>query len=210
MLRVVPIVEGHGEVVAVPLLIRRICGELFGEYAVEVLQPLRQPRSRIVAPEHVRRFTEMAANKLRAARPSAAGLVLVLIDGDGDLPCQLGPTLLAHAKVGSGDQGAACVVANLEFETWFVAAASSLHGELRLGPDDVHADPEALRLRKKWVADRFRGIRYSETLDQPRMTGKMDLTLCRERSPSFDKLCRELKRALDWARLEGPHDEAEA
>lgn len=193
-LRVLPIVEGHGEVVAVPILIRRILGEMFGVYEVDVLQPLRQPRTRLVRGDDLRRFAEIAANKLRAAQPAAHGLVLVLLDGDDDLPCALGPGLLAHARAGSGDQEAACVVANLEYETWFVAAASSLHAYLRLGPDEPPNGPETLRLRKKWIADRFRG-HYSETLDQPRMTTKMDLVLCRERSPSFDKLCRELQRA---------------
>ena len=46
-----------------------------------------------------------------------------------------------------------------------------------------------------WVADRFKG-HYSETVDQPALTAKMDLDLCRERSPSFDKLCRELGSQL--------------
>ena len=32
--------------------------------------------------------------------------------------------------------------------------------------------------------------------NQPRMTAAMDLALCRRRSPSFDKLCRELKQRL--------------
>lgn len=97
---------------------------------------------------------------------------------------------------GSGDQDAACVIANLEFETWFVAAAPSLASELRLAAHEPPDDPEGQRLRKKWIEDRFRGARYSETLDQPRLTAKMDLNLCRARSPSFDKLCRELGRAL--------------
>ena len=200
LLRVVPIVEGHGEVAAVPLLIRRICGELFGAYEIEVLQPLRQPRSRIVLPGNLQRYTEIAANKLRAAQPRGEGLVLVLIDGDGDLPCVLGPALLAGALAGCGDQAAACVVANLEFETWFVAAAASLRAELRIAEHDIPDAPEASRLRKKWIEDRFCGIRYSETLDQPRLTARMDLALCRSRSPSFDKLCRELERALSSVR----------
>jgi predicted ATPase len=37
-------------------------------------------------------------------------------------------------------------------------------------------------------------VKYSETIDQPAMTADMDLSLCRRRSPSFDKLCRELEK----------------
>lgn len=211
MLRVLPIVEGHGEVGAVPPLVRRICGELFGAYDTEVLQPLRQPKTRIVSPGNLQRYTEIAANKLRAARPAAHGLVLVMVDADDDLPCLLGPALLASARAGCGDQGVACVIANVEFETWFVAAAASLGDYLRITPDDAPEAPEAQRLRKKWVEDRFKGVRYSETLDQPRLAAKMDLNLCRARSPSFDKLCRELERALAAAQAMAPRllDETE-
>ncbi|MCY1010758.1 DUF4276 family protein [Nannocystis pusilla] len=190
------IVEGHGEVLALPPLVRRICSELFSLYHVEVAQPLRQPRTRLVRDGELQRFAGVAANKLRAARPVAHGLVLVLLDGDGDRPCELGPRLLARAQSGSGDQAAACVVANLEFETWFVAAAESLGDYLDLGASQIPQSPETLRLRKKWIEDRFRGTRYSETLDQPRLAARMDLALCRSRSPSFDKLCRDLERAI--------------
>jgi hypothetical protein len=51
-----------------------------------------------------------------------------------------------------------------------------------------------LGLSKAWIEQRFKGTRYSETQDQPAMTLVMDLNLCRTRSPSFDKLCRELER----------------
>lgn len=196
MLRVLPIVEGHGEVEAVPLLVRRICSELYGVYGTQVLQPLRQPRTRIVIAGNLQKFAEIAANKLRAAKPAGYGLVLVLIDGDGDLPCVLGPELRARASAGAGDQDSACVIAHLEFETWFSAAAASLSEYLRVAPGEAPVAPETQRLRKKWVEDRFRGARYSETLDQPRLTARMDLDMCRSRSPSFDKLCRELGRAL--------------
>jgi hypothetical protein len=37
---------------------------------------------------------------------------------------------------------------------------------------------------------------YAETVDQPRLTAAMDLQMCRERSKSFDKLCRELEKRL--------------
>jgi hypothetical protein len=200
LLRVQPIVEGHGEVNAIPHLIRRICGELFGIFAVEVSQPLRQPRTLLVRNGELQRFAGVAANKLRAARPYAFGLVLVVVDGDGELPCALGPELLSRAMVGSGDQATACVIANLEFETWFIAAAESLSEYLNVDPTQIPPDPEALRLRKKWIESRFRGNKYSETLDQPRLAARMDLALCRGRSPSFDKLCRELERALATAR----------
>ena len=38
------------------------------------------------------------------------------------------------------------------------------------------------------------GAKYSESIDQAKLTAHMDLSLCRTRAPSFDKLCRELER----------------
>lgn len=57
-------------------------------------------------------------------------------------------------------------------------------------------DPESQRLGKGWIERRFKGVKYSERVDQPKMTAKLDLNMCRDNSPSFDKLCRELEACL--------------
>lgn len=89
----------------------------------------------------------------------------------------------------------ACVIAKVEYEMWFVAAANSLRDLLTISPDEnIPLDPEADRLGKSWVADRFHAAKYSETVDQPRLTARMDLMDARQNSPSFDKLCRELEK----------------
>jgi hypothetical protein len=92
----------------------------------------------------------------------------------------------------------ACVFANLEYETWFVAAAESLPGFLDLQGEQVPDDPEKQGCDKGWVQRHYKGPgrSYSEPVDQPAMTHTMDLTLCRKRSPSFDKLCRELEKRI--------------
>ncbi|MBK8264447.1 MAG: DUF4276 family protein [Nannocystis sp.] len=200
LLRIQPIVEGHGEVEAVPILLRRIYGELLATYDVDILPPLRHPKTRLVRDGELQRFAGVAANKLRARRPTAHSVVLLLLDGDGDLPCVLGPQLLERAKAGAGEISAMAVIAHLEFETWFVAAASSLATYLDLRGAPAPTAPETHRARKKWIEDRFRGVKYSETLDQPKLTAKMDLRACRASSPSFDKLCRDLARELSLAR----------
>jgi hypothetical protein len=91
-----------------------------------------------------------------------------------------------------------CVIANIEYETWLIAGADSLGNYLDLSQDrKLPHDPEARRLGKAWIQQRFRKkARYSPTADQPAMTSRMDLRLARERSPSFDKLCRELEKRL--------------
>ena len=88
----------------------------------------------------------------------------------------------------------ACILANVEYETWFVAAAESLRDFLDFPADATNLQaPEKARSGKGWVQRHFKGPKYSQTLDQPRLTARMDLGLCRARSPSFDKLCRELE-----------------
>jgi len=87
------------------------------------------------------------------------------------------------------------VLAVVEYETWFVASASSLQEYLHIeGTEDIPEHPELRNCGKKWIEDRFSGMRYNPRVDQPKLTAKMDLRLCRERSPSFDRLCRELER----------------
>jgi len=195
-LRVAAIVEGHGDEKAVPLLLRRIWTELLGGEYIDVIRPIRHPRARLVQKGELEKAVQLAALKLSGSNPcSDAGLVLILIDANSDAPCMLGPRLLDCAKAAAPHVDIACVLANVEYETWFVAAAQSLCGHLSLAPEEsLPEDPESSRLKKAWIEKRYKGVKYSETIDQPAMTADMDLSLCRRRSPSFDKLCRELEK----------------
>ena len=198
-LRISPIVEGHGEEAALPLLLRRISSE-FLQIPVEILKPIRQHRHSLVSqgqvrPSELARALRLAELKLRIADSTATPLILVLIDGDADPGCVLGPALQHAAEECAGHLNISCVVACVEFETWFVAAAESLTRFLDFDTTvDPPRDPERTRSGKGWIERRFRGVRYSPTQDQPRFTAEIDLQLCRRRAPSFDKLCRELLR----------------
>lgn len=194
-LRVVPIVEGHGEYECVRKLVERVWCELLGQEYVEVLRPIREKRGRLVKPEQLAKAVSLAAAKLGNSPSDDPALILLLVDADKNPPCLLGPQLLKDARAARADMEIACVVANVEYETWFVAAAESLEEYLAL-PDAVPADPEGQRLGKGWIERHFQGAgaRYSETQDQPAMTARMDLALCRQRSPSFDKFCREFEK----------------
>jgi hypothetical protein len=135
---------------------------------------------------------DLAARKLAAAHPRLdCDLILVLIDADEDPPCTLAPKL--RSLVSRTDVDVAFVCANPEYETWFVAAAESLTAFLRVSATSTAGHPEAERLAKGWIQRHFRRPKYSETVDQAAMTAQMDLGLCRDRCPSFDKLCRELE-----------------
>lgn len=197
-LLIAPIVEGHGEVEAIGILLRRLGSEIAPQTEMVVLRPLRQPRSRLAKEPALSQAAELASRKLRqAAAADDRLLVLVLVDGSGGQPCVFGPKLLAVAEQAVPHVEAAAVVAYPEYETWFVAAAGSLLADLPYAdPSALPEDPEGHGLKKAWIEKHAAGRRYSETLDQPRFTARMDLRLCRERSPSFDKLWREIEKRL--------------
>jgi hypothetical protein len=189
-LRIAPIVEGHGEAAAFPVVLRSIWMTMLAGTGLDVLRPIRTKRNVLVSAgkRELERAVLLAASKLAAAQPPATKeLILILVDADKDAPCVLGPALTAAAKAARGDKDSACVVANVEYETWFVAAAESLRSYLDLSWDKVlPSDPERLRLGKGWIKARLPA--YSETVDQPKLSAAMDLALCRRNSPSFHKL----------------------
>lgn len=192
MIRVYPIVEGHGEVEAVRTLLSRIWLELLGRTGIEVLRPHRLPKSKIMKPDELERAVELARRKIDALdRTADHDLVLVLFDADRDPPCIIAPKLAAELTI-SETLDVTIVMATIEYESWFVGAAESLTEYLELD-EPAPENPEALRLGKGWIANRMKTGAYSETLDQPRLTSVMDLRRARVRCPSFDKLCRELE-----------------
>ncbi len=197
-LRVAPIVEGHGEVEAIRTLLQRIWIELLGADYLDVIRPIRWPRSKLIQQKELARAVRFAYSKLRLGGVEGDPLmVLLLLDANTDAPCLLGPELLGYAKEARPDADVSCVLAKIEYETWFVAAADSLGDFLNLASDErIPEAPEEAHAGKVWIERRFRGTKYSETVDQPRMTAKMDLGVCRARSPSFDKLCRDLEGRL--------------
>jgi hypothetical protein len=199
-IRVVPIVEGHGEYGAIRTLLDRAWRELLGGEFIDVLRPIRWPRTKLIKQNELVRAVELAALKLQVpSGPSTGNLIMILLDAEADPPCLKGPELLGYARDARPDIDIVCVLANIEYETWFVAAADSLCEYLIIPPTEkTPEDPESSRCGKGWIKRHFIG-NYSESLDQPRMTARMDLSACRTRSPSFDKLCRELERRKDVA-----------
>jgi len=195
---IAPIVEGHGDEAALRGLLWRVWVELLrGEHA-EVLRPIRRSRGKFLLTEagDLEKAVSLAFYKL--AQVSGKGLILILVDAEDD--CQklgpLGPILLARAKKARGDADIACVIANVMYETWFVAAAESLGKYLDLDAALIPADPETDRCGKGWIKRWIKSGKYTETADQAALTAAMDLQQCRSRSRSFDKLCRELEARM--------------
>jgi hypothetical protein len=195
-LTVAAIVEGHGEQKsAIRTIVTRIWTELLGGEYVNVLHPIRQPRSKLIREEGLLKAIDLADERLREHASGDRSLILVLFDADEDLACVLAPALLDVVRQNRSHLDVAIVLANTEFETWFAAAAESLAAFFDLSMTSPASDPEAAGQRKGAVKRWMHGA-YAETIDQVRLTQAMDLRLCRSRSKSFDKLCRELEKRL--------------
>jgi hypothetical protein len=189
---VTPIVEGHGEVEAVPVLLRRIVSEIDPNRTADVRGPIRVKRQKVTHDGELERYAQLAGRS-----SGDGGAVLVLLDADDDCPAELGPALLARSAAVTRCP-VAVVLALREFEAWFLAAAESLGGRRGL-PEDMptHPDPEAIHDAKGWIQQhRTDGFAYSPVTDQPALAGAFDLATARAGAKSFDKLWRDIERLM--------------
>jgi len=187
------IVEGESEVEAVPLLIRRIAGNLYPEVPVVVPPPIRRPRNKVVKKNELEKAVEFVAQQI-----GGQGAIFIIFDSDDDCPAELGPVLLHRALQARSDLPIAVVLAKHEFEAWFLATAESLRGQKGLG-NNIHPpnDPEAIRDAKGWLSQHMGNNRkYRETRDQPALTARFDIEQARH-VDSFDKCYREIARLLE-------------
>ena len=187
--RIAAIVEGHGEVEAVPMLIRRIAADLVPPVFPDILHPIRVPADRLKKHGELERTVDLAIRKL-----GGDGGLFILIDCDWDNGCPKldAPDLLRRAKLVRPGVPIALALAYREYEAWFIAAAQSIRGQHGLSQTlEVVADPEGIRGAKKWLSDRMPPHRpYAETIDQPALTALFDIQAAR-RANSFDKFYRE-------------------
>lgn len=189
MTEVSTIVEGDGEVAAVPVLLRRIALWKTPDAYVNVLPPIRVYKDRFLnRPDEFNRHL-----KLAAAKSGDQGWVLVLLDADDDCPATKGAEIAALASAVVPHRRLAVVLANREYEAWFIAAAESLHGSRTFGWKSKDADTaaETPRNAKGWMRERMESGAYRETTDQPAFSALMDLQQAFDRSRSFRKLCSE-------------------
>jgi len=187
--RLVCIVEGKGEVQAVP----NLCWSIFrylgvGDWIVDK-DPIKQPRSKLVdervpsprRPCH-RDGIERAVALARARRANAA---LILCDADDDCPATWGPDALR--AIPSFLEGAA-VMASREYETWLLESFSDEDRERAKITNADLRKRDAKGVLEKLVPG------YLPTTHQLAISRGLDITRVRSRSDSFDKLVRDLAR----------------
>ena len=107
-----PIVEGHGDVKAVPVLLRRILGEL-GRYDLfnEIAKPSRTRRNQITKEGKLEREIT------RVSLFHDCKAILVILDSDEDCAAQLGPELECRAKEACLNQEIVVTLPVVEYES---------------------------------------------------------------------------------------------
>lgn len=193
--RIEAIVEGHGEQRAMPILLRRIAAAVAPGTPVEIGPGWRLPRDRILADDaEVRRILDIVALNIRPV----GGGILVVWDADDACPARQAPEQQRRVQALRTDVPVRTVIANREYEAWFLAGASALAGQAGLPATLAdHPNPERPRDAKGWLSAAMPcGTGYKETIHQRILSERIDVARVRRRSPSFDKLCREVERLL--------------
>ena len=140
------IVEDHGEVDAVPILLRRIAKRVTPRVGVQLPPPIRVKRNQVLRADELERAVELAARQT-----GEDGCILILLDADDDCPAEIAPEVLLRAIEARGDRDIRVVLAKAEYEAWFLASADSIAGQYGIdaaatAPDD----PESIRGAKEW------------------------------------------------------------
>lgn len=187
MTSIICIVEGDGEVSALPLLLRRLIPSL------DIQRPLNaKGRFKIQREGELERFLE-----LTRARPCDG--VLILLDADEDCSAELAWQMSARASKLHLPFPVVIVYAKCEFEAWFLASLETLAGSYGIPATTTFPEDrvESTRGAKEWLRMQMPLTRgYSETRDQPAFASRIDLDLVRRRSRSFRRLEHALEEVL--------------
>lgn len=182
-MKIQPIVEGYGDVEALPVLLRRLIDEA-QVWGVDIGRPIRKRRDQLVSETEVKK-----AVRLALLQPDCRA-ILILFDGNSDCPAKLAPTVQAWAATAAANVPCGVVIAHREYEAWFLAAIESLRGHRSVKDDaESHLDPENPRGAKEQLEARMRaGTSYLERTNQPAFSTSFSLSDAYRRSRSFRKL----------------------
>ena len=184
-----PIVEGHGDVEAFPILLRRLLWRAEA-WSVCVGRPIRWSRARLASKNGVMEAVELA-------RIQDCHAILVLFDGDDDCPAELGPAVQSWASEAARGIPCEVCIAHREYEAWFLATADSLRGHRSVRTDATpHPSPDDPRGAKRELERRMKRGDYKETIHQPAFSDMFCLSHAFRRSRSFRKLVESVGSLL--------------
>lgn len=188
------IVEGRGEAKSLPSLLSMLLSRLEA-HDIYPVDPILVHRQKVVKPGELEEAIAWAVRKRKNV-----GAILVLLDADDDCPAKLAPKLVERAK-NSTHLPVKVVLAKREFEAWFLGCKESFRGFMGIAEDAVsEAVPEEEPDPKGLLKRNMRGTKYAASVHQADFVRKMNIDLCRESCPSFDKLIRDVQDLVGKAR----------
>lgn len=189
---IIPIVEGPGDIEAVPALLTRILQDE-GHWQW------------YIGRAHKAHNLDTLKNGLEyflrnAAKQKNCAAILILLDLDDGCPKEEAEKLAKEIKALNLAQPVAIVFAYREYEAWFLASLPTIAGHHNLPSDVVYqGDPESKRDAKGWLKQRMVGRRYNPTTHQKKFTSLIDLELAYENSRSFQRLYHAIEQLLEAA-----------
>lgn len=189
-MKIVPVVEGHGEVKAVPALLRRLQQEA-SCFTFEIGTAVRRNSSDLNNRVKFQEGLRMAVNQTDCAA------VLILFDLDDGCPKEKAAELTRWAREVVSSKPYAVVLAHREYEAWFLAAVESLRGYNGIADNAVTPDnPESIRGAKQHL-QRLMAREYTySTADQVSLTSDFDMVAAYHHSRSFRRLVNAFGQLL--------------
>ncbi len=187
MKRLVCIVEGQGEVAAIPPLCASVLAHLKVDGWFVDPDPIRQKRSALVdarkpVPRPCREEEVVKAMELARRRARSGDAVLLLCDEDDDCAATWGPHATSvMRRLGNG----AAVMAVHEYETWLLLNRTDEELSAAGVPVPVTGKGAKAKLEKLIP-------NYAPTVHQKQETRSIKVDFLRTRSKSFDKLVRTI------------------
>jgi hypothetical protein len=196
MTTIIPVVEGPGDVAALPELLGRILLERFNRTDVIVAQG----KSRVVTANGRQKLESKLENFLQHAQNKPeCDAILVLLDADDDCPVNLAQGILKRCEQLGLTSPVEIVCAHREYESWFLASLDTIKGQR--GISDTAAlshDAEDVQNPKQWLTNQMPpGRAYKETTHQAPLTQHIDIGMAHNNSRSFRRLCHALELLLD-------------
>lgn len=193
MAKIIPIIEGQGEIEAVPTLLYKILHDL-QQWQWQVGKPYRA--------NSLGRLKKYLASLLRkASNRKDCGALLILLDLDDGCAVETAKLLAEDIRKLNLAQPVAIVFAVREYEAWFLASLPTIIGHHSLPSDLIYeGNVEGKRDVKGWFAKRMLpSKRYNPTIHQKLFTSLIDIELAYENSRSFRRLYHAIEQLLEAA-----------
>ena len=193
MPRIVPIVEGDGDMDAVPLLLRMILQH--HQWFDWSVAPPKKARGLSALKRKLGSFIRYAEKERDCSG------ILILLDLDDGCPRDEAFDLADRVRQLRSMTPIAVAFAHREYEAWFLASLPTIAGSYGFLPELAYdGDVEGRRGVKEWLTRQMpRGQSYKETIHQVKFTSLIDLDHARLRSRSFRRLCHAVEQLVQAA-----------